>query len=100
MSTEEQITTSIDEHLEKLIAFEATTLPVISLYLNSQSDDRGRTNFDGFIRRELISRAKTFPSGSPERQSFDTDVAKIQDFLAKKLEPSANGIAIFACSGA
>jgi peptide subunit release factor 1 (eRF1) len=99
MATEEQVTTSIDEHLERLIAFEATTLPVISLYLNSQSDGRGRVNFDGFIRRELIPRAKTFPSGSPERQSFDDDITKIQEFLENELKPSANGIAIFACSG-
>jgi peptide subunit release factor 1 (eRF1) len=92
--------TLIDEHLERLLAFEATTLPVISLYLNAQSDDRGRTNFDGFLKRELLPRAKTFSSGSAERQSFDADVEKIQEYLEDEVKPSANGIAIFACSGA
>lgn len=93
-------TTSIDEHLDRLLAFEATTLPVISLYLNAQSDDHGRTGFDSFLRRELLPRAKTFPSGSPERQSFDKDIDKITQFLEDGVEASANGIAIFACSGA
>jgi peptide subunit release factor 1 (eRF1) len=92
--------TLIDEHLERLLAFEATTLPVISLYLNAQADDRGRTNFDGFLKRELLQRAKTFASGSAERQSFDADVEKIQKYLEDEVKPSANGIAIFACSGA
>jgi len=93
-------TTSIDEHLDRLLAFEATTLPVISLYLNAQADDRGRTNFDSFLRRELIPKSKTFASGSEERQSFDKDIEKITTFLEEDLDASANGIAIFACSGA
>jgi peptide subunit release factor 1 (eRF1) len=93
-------TTSIDEHLDRLLAFEATTLPVISLYLNAQADDRGRTNFDSFLRRELIPKSKTFASGSEERQSFDKDIEKIKTFLEEDLDASANGIAIFACSGA
>lgn len=97
---EAQISTSIDEHLERLLAFEATALPVISLYLNAQADDRGRTNFDTFLRRELTPRAKTYANGSPERESFDADVQKIQEFLEDEVNASANGIAIFACSGA
>jgi peptide subunit release factor 1 (eRF1) len=92
--------TLIDEHLERLLAFEATTLPVISLYLNAQADDRGRANFDGFLRRELAPRAKTFAAGSSERESFDRDFEKIQKYLADEVKPSSNGIAIFACSGA
>jgi peptide subunit release factor 1 (eRF1) len=96
----QEVSASIDEHLERLLAFEATALPVISLYLNAQADDRGRTNFDAFLRRELNPRAKTFPSGSPERESFDADVERIQKFLEADLKASANGVAIFACSGA
>ena len=101
MGTQEEpvIAISIDDHLERLLAFEATNLPVISLYLNAQADDRGRTNFDAFLRRELFPRAKTYPSGSPERQSFDADIEKIQNFLEDELKTAANGIAIFACSG-
>jgi peptide subunit release factor 1 (eRF1) len=91
---------SIDEHLDRLLAFEPGTLPVVSLYLNTQADDRGRDNFDQFVRREFSGRAKTWPSGSPERQSFEEDVERIQAWLKDDLTPSANGVAIFACSGA
>jgi peptide subunit release factor 1 (eRF1) len=95
-----QVSTSIGEHLDRLLIFEATALPVISLYLNAQADDRGKTNFDSFVRKELATRAKTYPPGSAERQSFDGDVEKIEEFLADGLTASANGVAIFACSGA
>lgn len=94
------LTTSIDEHLDRLLAFEPGTLPVLSLYLNTQADDRGRDNYSQFIRKEFSNRAKTWPASSPERQSFDADTARIADYLENELKPSANGVAIFACSGA
>ena len=94
-----QLATSIEDHLDRLLAFEATTLPVISLYLNTQADKHGRDQFEQFIRRELMGRARTYAAGSPERESFDMDVEKIQEYLKSELKPSANGVAIFACSG-
>jgi peptide subunit release factor 1 (eRF1) len=97
---EPQLTTSIDDHLDRLLAFEATFLPVISLYLNTQADDTGRDRFQQFIRKELQGRGRTFPPSSAERESFEADVAKIEEYLESELKPSANGLAIFACSGA
>lgn len=94
------LSASIDDHLDRLLAFEPGTLPVISLYLNTQSDDRGRDNYEQFLRKEFTTRAKTWPSGSAERQSFEIDVERINAYLKDELKPSANGVAIFACSGA
>ena len=99
-TAEQTLTTSIDDHLDRLLAFEPGTLPVISLYLNTQSDDRGRDNYSQFVRKELTTRAKTWPASSPERQSFDADGDRINTYLENELKPSANGVAIFACSGA
>jgi peptide subunit release factor 1 (eRF1) len=98
--TEPQVATSVDDQLDRLLAFEPTTLPVISLYLDTTADKHGRDQFDQFVRKELANRARTFPSGSAERQSFDIDAEQIQKWLADELEPSANGVALFACSGA
>lgn len=100
LETTESTVTSIDDHLDRLLAFEATTLPVISLYLNAQSGADGRVHFEQFIRKELVGRARTFTSSTPERASFDADVERIQKYLDENVNPSANGIAIFACSGA
>lgn len=89
-----------EEQLQRLVDFEPTTLPVISLYLNTQPDEHGRDHFESFLRREFASKARTFPAGSAEGESFAKDTARIQEYIENELKPSANGLAIFACSGA
>jgi peptide chain release factor subunit 1 len=91
---------SLTELVELLSIFDPIGLPVISLYLNAQPDEHGHDNYHAFVRNELRDRASTFPSGSPERQSFDKDVERITTYLDDEVRPSANGIAIFACAGA
>lgn len=85
------------DQLQRLIDFEPSTLPVISLYLNTQPDAHGRDHFEGFLRREFTARARTFAAGTPEAESFDHDTARIRDYIESELKPSANGLAIFAC---
>ncbi len=89
----------ISEHLNQLAAFEPTTLPVVSLYLNTQPGKHGRANFAPFMRKEFGSLASSFALRSPERLSFDRDTERIRTYLDKELEPSTNGLAIFACAG-
>src|SRR5579872_2961221 len=96
-----ELTASIDEQLERLLAFEPTVLPVLSLYLNTQPDQHGRDpDVKAYLQREFKSLARTWPASSPERQSFDRDVERILTYVEEKVEPAANGVAIFACSGA
>ena len=90
----------LEAQFQRLLDFEPTTLPVISLYLNTQPDNHGRDSFEGFIQRQFASRARTFAGGSPEAESFSRDSARIQQYLEKELKPSANGLALFACAGA
>jgi hypothetical protein len=85
----QQSVTSLEDHLSRLVAFESTTLPVISLYLNTQPDNHGRDHFEQFIRKEFASRAGTFPAGSVERESFDRDTARVKAYLETELQPSA-----------
>jgi peptide chain release factor subunit 1 len=86
--------------MDRLTAFQPTGFPVISLYLNAQADQHGRDSYDLFVRKELGERAKTFETGSAERESFDRDAERIIKFLEEEARPSANGIAIFACAAA
>jgi peptide subunit release factor 1 (eRF1) len=85
--------------LDRLARFESVRYPVVSLYLDARPDSRGKDHFQPFVRKELASLQRTYPPRSPERQSFDRDVEKIQEYLGARVEPSSNGIAIFACSG-
>jgi peptide subunit release factor 1 (eRF1) len=88
------------EQIDILAGFAPTVLPVISLYLNTQSDDHGRDHFASFIKKELHTRAKTFAPQSAAHASFVRDVDKIEKYLATELRPSTNGLALFACAGA
>lgn len=85
--------------LDRLARFESSRFPVLSLSLDARPDSRGRDHYQPFVRKELAARQRTYPLRSPERTSFDRDSEKIQRFLETRVRPSANGIAIFACSG-
>lgn len=91
---------SLTQLLDRLAGFAPTELPVLSLYLNAQADQHGRDSFASFVRKELPTRAKTYPLRSPARESFDRDAERIQQYLHNDVQPSTNGIAIFACAGA
>ena len=85
--------------LDRLAAFPATTLPVLSLYLNTEPDQHGKDEIDRFLRRELPARGRTFEPHTPERESYDRDVERIGRWVSQELRPSSNGVAIFACAG-
>jgi peptide subunit release factor 1 (eRF1) len=85
--------------LEKLVDFEPTTFPVLSVYLNMQPDQHGRTpDLRPYLEREFKSLAHTWPVGTPKRESFDRDCGRILAFVDQGLDHSANGLALFACS--
>jgi len=89
--------TTLTDQLTRLAAFEPSPYPVVSLYLNTQPDQRGRDNFQAFVRKELKARAQTYPQRSPEREMLERDMEKIAGYLETELRPSSNGVAIFAC---
>ncbi len=90
----------LNDWIARLAAFEPNGFPVLSLYLNTEPDERGRDNYGAWLRKELNARARTFPAGSSERESFDKDAERIGAFLEKELKPATNGLVIFACAGA
>ncbi len=91
---------NLSEKLDQLAAFEPSPYPVISLYLNTQPGQTGRDQYQSFIRKEFKARARTYPPNSPERQSLERDLERIGSYLASELQPSSNGVAIFACASA
>lgn len=89
---------SLTEQLDRLAAFEPAPYPVVSLYLNTQPGQHGRDQHQAFVRKEFKARSRTYPAGSPERESLDRDLEKIAQYLETELQPSSNGVAIFACA--
>lgn len=88
----------VTDQLDRLAAFEPAPYPVISLYLNTQPGQTGRDQYQTFVRKELSARARTYGENSPERESLDRDIERILRYLDNEVNPSANGVAIFACS--
>ncbi len=63
----ETLAASIEEPLDRLIAFEPSPLPVISVYLNTQPDQHGRDpEIIPYLQREFKALART---GRPARRS-------------------------------
>lgn len=89
---------TLTEQLDRLAKFEPAPYPVVSLYLNTQPGPTGRDQYQSFIRAEFKARSRTYPAGSPERDSLDKDLEQIATYLERELQPSANGAAVFACS--
>ena len=85
--------------MEILASLEPSPFPVISLYLSLAPDQNGREGYEPFVKKVFNERVKGLPEQSPERESFDTDVQRIQDYLGRKDRPSGQGLAIFACAG-
>jgi peptide subunit release factor 1 (eRF1) len=85
--------------LERLAAWEPTSMPFISLYVNAQPDEHGRPHFDAFVRKELAERVEAYPLRSLERRSFERSAEWLRRYLAAELRPAANGAALFACAG-
>ncbi|MGD1097943.1 MAG: Vms1/Ankzf1 family peptidyl-tRNA hydrolase [Bryobacteraceae bacterium] len=94
----EQLATSMGAPLDRLVAFEPTTFPVLSVYLNTQPDQHGRAPDAAlYLHREFKSLVRTWVPSSPERHSFDRDAERIVSYATDKIDRAANGVAIFAC---
>jgi peptide subunit release factor 1 (eRF1) len=52
------------------------------------------------MRKVFNQRAKALGQDTPERVSFEKDAERIREYLEQKKDPSWQGLAIFACSGA
>ena len=98
MENEPRKTRVPDKLLERLLNFEPTAAPVISLYLDARADQHGQTNFLPFVRKQLTERSKTYENQSEERLSFEEDFVRIVRYLEGEVPASIQGLAIFACS--
>ena len=88
--------TPLREQLDRLAGFTPTDMPVLSLYLNMAPDEQGKDQHAQFLRKTFPERILTLKGAA--RKSFERDVERINDYLAKQVRKSANGLAIFACA--
>jgi peptide subunit release factor 1 (eRF1) len=98
--TSPALDTPLRAQVEKLAGYEPQDVPVVSLYLNLAPDQHGRDNYDAFVRKAFAEHVKAFKDTSAERASLERDQERITAYLAEDVNRSANGLALFASSGA
>lgn len=87
------------DRLDALTRLEPAPFPLLSLYLNTEADSRGRSNHSAFLRKELRERLKTYRERSAGRSSLERDADHIETYVADELKRSTRGLAVFACAG-
>ena len=100
VASEARVTTVPDKLLNRLLSFEPTPAPVISLYLDARVNENGQRTFMPFVRKQLNERVKSYDVQSEERQSFEEDFVRIMRYLEHEVQNSVQGLAVFACSAA
>lgn len=100
VANEARVTTSPEKLLDRLLSFEPTPAPVISLYLDARVNENGQRTFMPFVRKQLNERVKSYDVQSEERQSFEEDFVRIMRYLEHEVSNSVQGVAVFACSAA
>src|SRR5262245_39051810 len=89
----------LSNRIDALARILPTSLPLLSVYLNTDVNETGRTTHDLFLRKELRQRTRTYDERSAERESLNGDCERIERYLAEELQPSTRGVALFACAG-
>ena len=85
--------------LQQLLDFEPGQGLVISAYFDTGVNENGQRTFDVVLKKEINENRDKLPEGSEERQAFEEDVQKIDEYLAS-LDSDVQGVAVFACAKA
>ena len=85
--------------MQQLFDFEAGQGPFISAYLDTSVNENGQRTFDIVLKKEINENRDKFPEGSEERQAFEEDIQKMNEYL-DTLDNDVRGVAVFTCAKA
>lgn len=87
---------SLSHTISRLAHLPPSPNPVVSLFLDTGPDGRGRPNFPTFLKKAFSERLRSFPDRSDARPLLERDRDRILDHLADHLDTAARGVAIYA----
>lgn len=91
-----------EDLMRKLAEFEATDMPVLSVYLDMRPQATGESpgvrSGDIVLKDRLHEIEKTYRPRGEDLDSFLADREKIEEFIGANMSPSTSGLIIFACS--
>lgn len=88
--------TNLNETIDRLAHFAPSPNPVISCFVNTGPDGRGRPTFMTFLKKAFSERLRSFPERTDAVQRIEADRDRILAFLSDELDPAVKAASIHA----
>jgi hypothetical protein len=90
---------ALSETISRLAHMPPSPHPVISCFVNTGPDGRGRPNFPIFLKKAFADRLRSFPERSSARNRLERDRQRVLQFLSEELDPEVHAVAVYASEG-
>ena len=87
---------TLTETIARLAHLPPSPHPLISCFLNTKPDGRGRQTYPVFLKKAFAERLRSFPDRAEARTDVETDRDRIVAYLADQVEPSVRSVAVYA----
>jgi hypothetical protein len=87
---------TLDDTITRLAHLPPSSNPVISCFVNTRPDGRGRSTHPVFLKKAFANRLRTFPERSAAHRHLIADRSRIVEYFEDELEPSTHSVAIYA----
>jgi len=88
--------TDLNETISRLAHLPPSPHPVISCFVNTGPDGRGRPTFMTFLKKAFAERLRSFPERSDAVRHLEADRDRILEYLSDELDPAVKAVAIHA----
>ena len=88
--------TDLHETITRLAHLPPSPHPVISCFVNTGPDGRGRPTFMTYLRKAFSDRLRSFPERSRAVRHLEADRDRILEYLSGELDPAVQAAAIHA----
>lgn len=86
----------LQQTIDRLAHLAPSPNPVISCFLNTGPDGRGRPTFMPFVKKAFAERLRSFPERSDALRHIEADRDRILEFLSGELDPAVKSVALYA----
>jgi hypothetical protein len=91
--------TEISRTITRLAHLPPSANPVISCFVNTGPDGRGRPTFMTFLKKAFAERLRSFPERTEAVRRIEADRDRILSFLSDELDPAVKAASIHASEG-
>ncbi|HEY7472304.1 MAG TPA: Vms1/Ankzf1 family peptidyl-tRNA hydrolase [Gemmatimonadota bacterium] len=88
--------TELEQAIDRLAHLPPSPHPVVSCFVNTGPDGRGRPTFMTFLKKAFAERLRSFPERADAVRHLEADRDRIFGFLSGELDSAAQSVAIHA----